>query len=41
MRSEIVLAVTFNAHDEVGRRNEGQRSVGLVKNGSVTALFDD
>lgn len=42
MRSEIVLAITFNAHGEAGRRNEGQHSVGLIKNGSVTVLlFDD
>lgn len=41
MRSEIVLAITFYAHDNVGRRNEGQHSVGLIKNGNVTVLFDD
>lgn len=42
MRSEIVLAITFNAHDEVGRRNKGQHSVGLIKNDSITVLlFDD
>ena len=42
MKSEIVLAIPFNAHDEMGSRNEEQHFAGLIKNGNVTVLlFDD
>lgn len=41
MRSVIVLAILFNAHDEMGSRNE-EHFVGLIKSGNVTVLlFDD
>lgn len=42
VKSEIVLAIPFNAHDEMGSRNEEQHFVGLIKNCNVTVLlFDD
>lgn len=42
MKSETVLAILFNAHDETGSRNGERHLVGLTKNGNGTAsLFDD